>query len=819
MTEESIDPNIGQVESRSIALEMSESYLDYAMSVIIARALPDVRDGMKPVHRRVLYAMHQMGIRARTKHTKCAKIVGEVLGKFHPHGDQAAYDTLARMAQDFAMRYQLVDGQGNFGSMDGDSPAAMRYTEARMAPLAEEMLADIEKETVDFVPNYNNELLEPKYLPSRVPNLLLNGAVGIAVGMATTIPPHNLRELVAGITAQIDNPEITIDELTEFIQGPDFPTGGTIYDREDIKAAYATGRGRIVMRANALIEEKKTGGQQIIVSAIPYQINKADLVTKIATLVKLKKIEGIADLRDESDRNDAVRIVIELKQTAYPKKVLNRLYELTPMQTAFHVNMLALVDGIQPRVLSLKDIIQEFIEHRRQVVRRRTEFDLRKTEQRLHILLGLKTALDHIDEIITLIREAETRETAHQALREHFSLTEIQANAILDMRLVALAGLERQKVLDEILEKQTLIETLKLILGSNERVRAIIKNELQEISQKHGDDRRTTIVPTAIGEFSAEDLIPNEQVVIALTTENYIKRVPIGAYKTQHRGGKGIVGMTTKEEDLVAQLRVANTHDEILFFTSKGRLFASKVYELPATSRQAKGTPIVNIIQIAPDETVTALITLSPAQEKSGTYFFMGTRLGSIKKTEIDAYRNIRKSGIIAIGLKPNDELRWVKITRGTDKIFMITRLGQAIQFEETDTRPMGRGAAGVRGIRLRGEDEIIALDVVEEGCDVLVVLENGFGKRTKIEQFGLQNRGGIGLRAARVTKKTGPVVAAELVKLDEGEIVMISKHGQTIRLPLRAVKRLGRNTQGVTLMRFKEKDDGVASMAVFLEQ
>ncbi|MBI4032843.1 DNA gyrase subunit A, partial [Candidatus Berkelbacteria bacterium] len=694
-------------------------------------------------------------------------------------------------------------------------PAAMRYTEARLSTLAEELLTDIEKETVEFVPNYDGSTQEPRYLPAKVPNLLLNGALGIAVGMATNIPTHNLREVVAATKAQLSNPDSTIDELMQHLPGPDFPTGGVIYNTEDIKVAYATGKGSIVMRAVAEIEEKKGGGHQIIVSAIPYYVNKADLVTKIADLVKDKRIEGISDLRDESDRTESVRIVIELKSTAYPKKVLNRLFELTPMQTAFHVNMLALVDGIQPRVLSLRDVLQAFIDHRTGVVRRRTTFDLKRAEARLHILEGLRTALDHIDAIITLIRGSETREEAHAGLKANYQLSDLQAGAILDMRLAALAGLERKKVLDEIAEKEALIAELKAILDSPERIKAIITTELDEVAEQYGDDRRTQIIPTAIGSFSAEDLIPDEPVVITLTNENYIKRVPVTAYKSQQRGGKGIVGMTTKEEDAVAQLAVASTHDDLLFFTSAGRLFRTKVYELPAASRQAKGTPVVNIVQLAPNETVTAMITLSKSALGGKTYFFMGTRHGVVKKTEIAAYSNVRKSGIIAVGLKPGDELRWVKVTTGNDMIVMLSHNGQAIQFSETDVRPMGRSAAGVRGMKLRAGDEVMAMDAVDGKTDLLVVLQNGFGKRTSLAHFGTQRRGGIGLRAAKVTDKTGPVIAAELTAGDEGDVVMISTFGQTIRLPLKSVKRLGRDTQGVTLMRFREAGDLVASMTV----
>ncbi|MBI4185729.1 DNA gyrase subunit A [Candidatus Berkelbacteria bacterium] len=807
--------NIGRVETRNIVDEMSSAYLDYAMSVIVARALPDVRDGLKPVHRRVLFAMHQMGLRSRSQYTKSAKIVGEVLGKYHPHGDQAAYDTLARMAQDFAMRYPLVDGQGNFGSMDGDAPAAMRYTEARMTKLAEELLTDIEKETVNFSPNYDNKELEPQYLPASYPQLLCNGALGIAVGMATNIPPHNLREVIAATKLVITNPDVTIDELMEVLPGPDLPTGAVMYNRADIHQAYSTGKGRIVMRAVAEIQERKSG-HQIVVSTIPYQVNKADLVTKIAELVKAKRIDGISDLRDESDRTDKVRIVLELKANSYPRKVLNQLYELTPMQTAFHVNMIALVDGIQPRLLSVRDVLDEFVKHRIVVVRRRTEFELTKAEHRLHILLGLKIALDAIDQIISLIRSSATKEAAYAALIEQFHLSSEQANAILEMRLSALAGLERKKVDDEMAEKQALIETLKTLLSSDVKIRSVIITELDAIATNYGDDRRTKIIPSAVSEFSAKDLIPNEQVVITLTTGNYIKRVSLDAYKTQQRGGKGIVGLTTKEEDTVSDLAVANTHDDILFFTSRGRLFRSKVYELPSASRQAKGTPIVNIAQLGPEETVTAMITLTDGAQP-GKFFFMGTRGGSVKKTEISKYQHIRASGIIAMGLHPGDALQWVRTTTGQQQIVMVTRRGQAIHFAESDVRPMGRSAAGVRGIRLRSGDEVIALDVVSsEDNELLVVLKRGLGKRTKIGLFGLQRRGGSGLRAAKVTTRTGEVVGAQLILGTEGDVVMISEQGQTIRMPLRSVKRLGRDTQGVTLMRFRESGDSVASLTVF---
>lgn len=813
------DANLGHIEQRGIGEEMGNSYLDYAMSVIVSRALPDARDGLKPVHRRILHAMNEMKLGSRAKHTKCANIVGEVLGKYHPHGDQAVYDSLARMAQDFSHRYPLINGQGNFGSMDGDSPAAMRYTEAKMHTIAEEMLADIDKETVEFSDNYDATKKEPRYLPTKVPGLLLNGSLGIAVGMATNIPPHNLKELTEGTKALIDNPDISLEELFEHIKGPDFPTGATIYGREDIMSAYGTGKGRIVIRADAKIEERNKGFR-IIVTSIPFQVNKAELVSKIADLVKNKKIDGITDLRDESDRKDKVRIVIELKANSYPKKVLNKLYSLTPLQTAFHMNMIALHDGIQPKIFTLKEALNAFIDHRVIVVRRRTEFDLKKAEHRAHILEGLKQALDHIDAIITTIRNSKTREIAHKALMKDFKLSDIQATAILEMRLAALAGLERQKVLDELEEKKQLIAELKALLASQEKIKDVIKDELTEIGEKYGDERKTKIINHRIGEFRAEDLIPNEQVVITLTSGNYIKSVDIDAYKAQKRGGKGITGMTTKEQDMVHSLRVANTHDDILFFTSKGRLFKSKVYEVPRASRQAKGTPIVNLIQLGPSETVTSMITIDEKRTDGMKFLLMGTRDGIVKKTKIEAYENVRQTGIIAMKLRGDDQLEWVRLSSGSNQVLMVTKNGQGILYDEKDVRPMGRGASGVRGMKLRQGDEIIAIDTIigDENESLLTVSEKGFGKRTGIKLFKIQKRGGYGMRAARTTSKTGKLVSAKVIDGNDGEVVMVSRAGQTIRLPLKSIKKLGRDTQGVTLMRFRDKNELVASMTYFKE-
>jgi len=817
---EPVQTEYGLVKPRDIETEMQESYLDYAMSVIVARALPDVRDGLKPVHRRVLFSMHKLGLSSHAKFRKSATVVGDVLGKYHPHGDAAVYETMVRLAQNFSMRYPLVNGQGNFGSMDGDNAAAMRYTEAKMTAISEEMLADIEKDTVDFVPNYDGSLEEPVVLPARVPQLLLNGTLGIAVGMATNIPPHNLGEIINGTIHIIDNPDCTVDDLMKFIPGPDFPTGAQIYNQEDIKIAYATGKGRVLMRAIADIEERKSGSFRIVVSAIPYQVNKAELISKIADLVKDKKIEGISDLRDESDRKDGVRIVIELKNNAYPKKILNRLYELTPMQTVFHVNMLALIDGIQPRVLTLKNVLEEFIKHRQKVVRRRTQFELKQAKDRAHILEGLKIALDHIDEVISTIRKSETKEIAHKNLIVKFKLSDKQSTAILEMRLSALAGLERQKVEDELKEKLELIKKLEAILGSESEILRIIKKELLEMMEKYADKRRTIINEQQIGQFKAEDLIPNEEVIVSLTNGNYIKRVPVSTYRSQNRGGKGVAGMTTKEEDAVEHLLVTWTHHDIMFFTDKGRVFNCKVYDLPSSSRIAKGQAIVNILQMAPDEKVTAVITLDSKKKDGLKYFFMGTKNGVVKKTEIEAYRNVRKTGLIAVKLNADDKLKWVMTTTGNDKIIIVTRNGQSIYFNEKDVRPMGRSAAGVRGIRLRPGDEAIAIDIAtDENCDVFTLLGNGFGKRTRINNFNLQNRGGIGIRASKISDRTGRVVEAMVARGDyDGDVVIMSKNGQVIRTNLKSVKRLGRDTQGVTLMRLN-KGDKVASMTLLKKE
>ena len=808
----------GRVRPRILEQEMQESYLDYAMSVIIARALPDVRDGLKPVHRRVLFSMHELGLSARSKYRKSANIVGDVLGKYHPHGDIAVYDTLVRMAQNFSMRYPLVDGQGNFGSVDGDAPAAMRYTEVRMSAIAEEILVDIEKNTVPFTANYDGTRQEPRVMPAKLPNLLLNGAMGIAVGMATNIPPHNLSEIVDALIYLIECSDCTIEELMKFIKGPDFPTGAEIYGLSQIKNAYATGKGGILMRAVANIEEQKRGGFRIIVSEIPYQVNKAELMAKIAELVKVKKLEGIAGLRDESDRTEGIRIVIDLKANAYPKKILNRLFELTPMQSSFHVNMLALVDGIQPRVLTLKNVLEEYIKHRQNVVRRRSQFELDQAKERAHVLEGLRIALKNIEAVVETIRKSANRQAAHKALCAKFKLTEIQANAILEMKLSALAALEREKVEKEYKEKLKLIKDLEEILGSEAKILAIIKKELLELKTKYPSGRKTKIYEQEIGKFKAEDLIPSEQVIVMLTKGNYIKRMPVSAYRSQIRGGKGVMGMETKEEDVVEHLVAANTHDDILFFTERGRVFQTKVYEIPAASRLSKGQAIVNILQISPEEKVTAVITLSTQDRSDLKYFVMATRKGVVKKTAIELYKNVRKTGIVAIKLVSDDELKWVKTSSGNDKIFMASTKGQAILYHEQDIRPMGRSAAGVRGIQLRSDDYAVGIDVVlpslEKRAAVLVILENGFGKRTPLGRFKVQLRGGMGVRVANVTTRTGKVVAMHIVYGDTADVILATKMGQMIRMALNTIKILSRDTQGVTLVRLRDPDK-VASVTV----
>ncbi|HIA92370.1 TPA: DNA gyrase subunit A [Candidatus Saccharibacteria bacterium] len=809
----------GLIKTRTLENEMEESYLQYSMSVIVARALPDVRDGMKPVHRRILYSMGQNGNRHNAKYTKSARIIGDVMGKYHPHGDSAIYDSMVRLAQPWAMRYMMVDGQGNFGSMDGDPPAAMRYTEARMMRPAEEMLADIDKDTVDFRDNFDGSEQEPSVLPARLPNLLLNGQIGIAVGMATNIPPHNLGEIVDATVEIIDNPEANTEDLLKHVQGPDFPTGGVVYGGDPLRAAYATGKGGITIRAVADIVEHKSKKDRfsIIVSEIPFAVNKASLIEKIADLVKDKKIQGISDLRDESSRGD-VRIVVDLKKDSYPKKILNQLYKFTPLQTSFHYNMLALIDGIQPRVLGLKDMLTEFIKHRQNVVRRRTEFELKKAEARAHVLDGLKIALDNIDEIIATIRGSQTTEEAQKNLIKKFKLSEIQARAILAMQLRALAGLERQKIEDELAELKKLIAELKKILGDEKEILAIIKAELLEVKEKYGDERRTKIESYELGKFSEEQLIPNERVVIVVTKGNYIKRTPLDAYKKQNRGGKGKRGMTTKEEDVIEHLVMANTHNYLLFFTNKGRVFRQKAYEVPQAGPNAKGQAMVNMLQLHPDEIVTAVINLDATVKDSG-FLFMTTDHGTVKKTPLSAYENVRQSGLIAINLVDGDELRWIRVSTGENDIIITTKDGQAIRFNEKDVRPMGRTARGVRGIKLRKDDKVISMDIVQEEANIFMISENGYGKRTKVDHFTRHRRGGVGIKAAVLNSKTGKLVSVKSLrqagaKNKADEVIIISKNGQTIRLGISDISELGRTTQGVRIMKLNN-DDKVASTAL----
>jgi DNA gyrase subunit A len=801
---------IGTVRLVNIENEMRQSYLDYSMSVIVQRALPDVRDGMKPVQRRVLYSMHEMGLRRNGRHRKSAGIVGEVMKNYHPHGDSSIYDALARLAQPWSVRYPLVDGQGNFGSVDGDPPAAMRYTEARMAEITEELLRDIEKNTVDYRPNYDDSMREPTVLPARLPALLLNGAAGIAVGMATNIPPHNLREICDAITFLIGNPEGTLEELLEIVQGPDFPTGGTILGREGIKQAYATGRGRVVIRAKAFIEEAARSNRfQIIVTELPYQVNKATLIERIAALVKEGTIDGISDLRDESDRN-GMRIVIELKREAQPRKVLNSLFKHTAMQSTFGVNMLALVDGKQPRVLTLKRSIQHFIEHRQDVIRRRSIFELEKARQRAHILEGLRIALDHIDEVISTIRASRTTESARNNLMKAYSLSESQANAILDIRLARLAQLERRKIDDEYKEVQVQIRGLESLLADEQKVLAVIREDMVYLKEKYGDDRRT-VIREGDGEISDEDLIPEINVLLTLTNKGYVKRLPDDTYRTQHRGGRGVSGLTMREEDDVQHIISCNTMDTLLFFTNQGRCYSLKAHEVPDASRTAKGTPIVNLLTLQPDEVVT--MPMAVKDFSGASYLVLATRKGKIKRTPLSQFAQVRANGLIAVGIEDGDELAWVRMSNGDQDVIVVTAQGKSIRFAETDARPMGRPAAGVTAIRLAAGDVVVGMDIIESGHDLVFVSANGFGKRTSIDDYPRQGRGGSGVIAMKVTDKTGLLVGARMVT-GEDNLMMITQKGIVIRIQGEQISRIGRATQGVTLMKVG-KSDRLVSMAL----
>ncbi len=821
--------DLGDIRAIHIEDEMRVSYLDYAMSVIVARALPDVRDGLKPVHRRILYTMGEMGLSATSSFRKCAAIVGEVMGKYHPHGDVALYDALVRLAQDFSMRYPLVDGQGNFGSVDGDSAAAMRYTEARLTGIAAEMLDDIDKETVDYVDNYDGTQKEPSVLPAKLPNLLINGSSGIAVGMATNIPPHNLSEICDATVALIDDPAITSDDLARHVLGPDFPTGGTIYRYEQqrnpltgenetvdaIRAMYAHGRGRVVMRAQVAFEEVRGERMAIIVSELPYQVNKASLLEKIAELVKDKRIDGISDLRDESDR-DGMRIYIEIKRDWNPHKVLNNLFKHTPMQLAFNMNMLALVDG-QPQTLPLKSVLQHYVDHRREIVRRRTEFDLGKARARAHILEGLKIALDNLDAVIRTIRESQDVELARTNLMARFDLSELQAQAILDMRLARLAALERKKIEDEYLNVIQLIAELEDILANPARVLGIIKDELAELKKKFGGDRRTRVADDSSREMTDEDLIADEDVVVTISGRGYIKRQPVATYRRQHRGGKGIIGHVTREEDAVEHLIVANTHDWALFFTNRGRVFSAKVHAIVDASRQAKGTPIINLpgVQVEAGEVPVATIVLPNFEP--GHYLVMATRRGHIKKTPLEQFERVRSTGIRAITIHDNDELAWVDVSSGADDVILATAQGMLARFDEDEVRPMGRDAAGVIGIRLlkKEGDSVVAMTVVEPGADLLVLTETGYGKRVGLTEFRRKHRGGQGVRLIALEgRKTGVVAAVQQVTEADEELLLISAGGQVIRTETNSINRYSSGARGVIVMRLAEGDRVVAIAA-----
>ncbi|MCQ4924700.1 DNA gyrase subunit A [Tissierella carlieri] len=806
-----MDREFDNIVEINIEQEMKKSYLDYSMSVIMSRALPDVRDGLKPVHRRIIYAMDELGMGPDKPYRKSARVVGDVLGKYHPHGDSSVYDAMVRLAQDFNIRYPLVDGHGNFGSIDGDEAAAMRYTEARMTKLAMEMLRDIGKDTIDYRPNFDETLKEPVVLPSRFPNLLVNGSSGIAVGMATNIPPHNLKEVIDGAIVLIDNPDADVEELMTSIKGPDFPTAGHIMGKEGIKSAYKTGRGKITVRAVTEIEETNKGRHRIIVTELPYQVNKANLIEKIAEYVRDKKLEGISDLRDESDR-EGMRVVIEIKRDANPNVVLNNLYKHTQLQTTFGVIMLALVND-EPKILDLKQMLTHYIAHQKDIITRRTQYDLAKAEERAHIVEGLKIALDNIDEVIRIIRSSKTEAIAKEALMDSFGLSDKQSQAILDMRLRRLTGLEREKLEEEYEALIKEINRFREILANERLVYQIIKEELIEIKEKYGDPRRTRIMPSA-DEIDIEDMIEEEDVVITLTHFGYIKRTPEYTYKTQKRGGKGIVALTTREEDFVEDLYITSTHDTILFFTNKGKVFSLKAYEIPEGGRQAKGTAIINLLNLTGDEKVNAIVPIDKNTTESNLVFI--TKEGIIKKTSLDNFENIRKNGIIAISLRDSDELIGVRKTNGNREMIVVTKKGMSIRFDENDVREMGRSAMGVKAISLRDNDQVVAMELVEEGKKLLVISEYGFGKRTSLDEYKIQNRGGKGLITYNIKEKTGDIVSAKVVD-DNDELLIISFTGTIIRLIAKDISIMGRSTQGVTLM--KMKDDRVVAVAKYVEE
>ena len=794
---------------REISQEMKESYIDYAMSVIVARALPDVRDGLKPVHRRILYAMKEDGLTSSAKFRKSATVVGSVLGRYHPHGDAAVYDALVRMAQDFAMRYPLIEGQGNFGSVDGDSPAQMRYTECRLTKLAEEMLKDIEKDTVDFQDNYDRTRKEPMVLPALPPNLLLNGSLGIAVGMATNIPPHNLAEVCDAAIYLLDHPKATVEELFQFIKGPDFPTGGIIYNLKEIISAYSQGRGAILIRGKAEVVEKK-GGWQIIISEIPYQVQKSALVSQIAKLVQEKKIEKIKDIRDESDK-EGLRIVIELRKGAYPQKILNALYKYTDLEKKFYLNMLALVDGIQPKVLSLAEVLFYYLEHRKEVVLRRSKYELKKAKEREHILEGLVKCLANIDKVISTIKRSKSREDAKKNLISKFKLTSIQAEAILETKLATLARLEREKIEKELKQIKATIKELEAIIKSPKKVKEVVKREIKELKEKYQDPRRTKVVAKAPGKIKEEDLIPEEETIITVTQKGYIKRVDPATYRIQKRGGKGIVGVETKEEDLVEHFVLANTHDQLLVFTDTGKVFGLPVYEIPKGTRTSKGRALTNFLDIQSEDRILAILPIGKRDlESKVKYLIMATKNGIVKKTALEKFKNLRSTGLIAIRLKKGDLLRKVRKTKGDDLIILVTKKGMAIEFHEKEVRPMARNASGIKGIRLKDEDDLIGMEVVSNTKAkqyLFVITENGYGKMTEISKYRLQKRGGTGLITAKITPKTGDLVEARILTREE-DLIIISKKGQVIRTSAKNIPILGRATQGVRIMRLKQGDE-----------
>lgn len=820
--------NIGKIREIEIVEAMQRSYLDYAMSVIVARALPDVRDGLKPVHRRILYAMQQMGLLHPSRHTKTAKVVGDVLGKFHPHGDTAIYDALVRLAQDFTMRYQLIDGQGNFGSIDGDPPAAMRYTECRLAPISTEMLLDIEKETVTFSDNFDGTTPEPDFLPAKLPNLLLMGAEGIAVGMATKIPPHNLSELVDAILHIMEKGSLkeedgksvfsssaSVEELLQFVKGPDFPTGGAIYNHADIAAAYTTGRGKILMRGKAEIEDIGQGKSAIIITELPYQVNKAHLVAHIANLAKEKKLEGITDLRDESDRR-GIRVVVELKRDSKPRSVLNNLFKQTQLQTTFPVNTVALVDGT-PHTLSLKMILEEYVKHRLIVIRKRSEFELRKAKERAHILEGLLIAVNNIDEVIETIKKSKDADTARGNLMKKFKLTEVQAIAILDMQLRRLAALEREKLEAEYKEIKAIIDGLEDLLAHPIKMLKVIKDEITKLKEKYGDERKTRVYKSKVDEFSEEDLIANEETIITITRTGYIKRLSKTTFKTQSRGGKGVIGMTTKEEDEVEMLTSSMTHDNVLFFTDKGKVYQIKAWDINETSRQAKGQAIVNLINIEQGERVTSLLTYNTKAGESAKYIVMATKKGTVKKTKLSEYEKIRRGGLVAIKLEAGDELTKALLTTGSDDVLLVSYQGKSIRFHEKEVRPTARDTMGMRGILLKSNDFLVSMDVINEetkDAHFLTIMEKGLGKKTAISSFPKQRRGGQGVKVAEVTPKTGNVKVSRFVPSDCEFVILTSVKGQVVKLPVASIPQLSRATQGVILMRFTDKQDSVAAAA-----